>query len=41
VEDQRKKNKMKKQIRVKGYLRKVPGSSKKIRIKPQLRKLPK
>ncbi len=29
-----------KQMRVKGFLRKVPGSSKKIRIKPQLRKRP-
>ncbi len=30
-----------KQMRVRGFLRKVPGSSKKIRIKPQLRKRPK
>ena len=32
---------MGKKIRVKGYLRKIPGSSKKIRIKPMLRKKPK
>lgn len=30
-----------KQTRVKGFLRKVPGSRKKIRVKPQLRKMPK
>ena len=30
-----------KQTRVKGFLRKVPGKRKMIRIKPQLRKLPK
>ncbi len=30
-----------KQIRVKGHLRKVPGRRMKVRIKPQLRKLPK
>jgi len=30
-----------KQMRVKGFLRKIPGKRKKVRIKPQLRKLPK
>ena len=30
-----------KQIRVKGHLRKIPGRKMKVRIKPQLRKLPK
>ena len=30
-----------KQTRVKGFLRKVPGKRKMIRVKPQLRKLPK
>ncbi len=30
-----------KQTRVKGFLRKVPGKKKKVLIKPQLRKLPK
>ena len=30
-----------KQTRVKGFLRKIPGSRKKVRIKPQLRKMPK
>ncbi len=30
-----------KQTRVKGFLRKIPGQRKKVRIKPQLRKLPK
>ena len=30
-----------KQIRVKGFMRKIPGKSKMIRIKPQLRKIPK
>jgi len=29
-----------KMIRVKGFLRKVPGQKEQIRIKPQLRKLP-
>lgn len=32
---------MGKQIRVKGFLRKVPGSRKKVRVKPMLRKKPK
>lgn len=30
-----------KQMRVRGHLRKIPGKNKKIRIKPQLRKRPK
>ena len=30
-----------KQTRVKGFLRKIPGKKKKVRIKPMLRKLPK
>ena len=30
-----------KQMRVRGFLRKVPGKKEKIRIKPQLRMLPK
>ena len=32
---------MRNKIRVKGFLRKVPGSKRKIRIKPMLRKKPK
>ncbi len=30
-----------KQTKVKGFLRKVPGKRMKVRIKPQLRKMPK
>ena len=30
-----------KQMRVRGFLRKVPGQRAKIRVKPQLRKMPK
>ena len=31
---------MPKQVRVKGFLRKVPGSRRKVRVKGQLRRLP-
>ncbi len=31
----------KKQVNVKGFLRKVPGQRAKIRVKPQRRKMPK
>ena len=33
--------KKRKQVNVKGFLRKVPGQRAKVRVKPQRRKLPK